>query len=137
MKKPRVLLADDHPILLEGLKSLLSRDFDIVGTAQDGNQALEMAERLNPDLIVLDIIMPRMNGIEAARRLRALASPARIIILSMHSEQAFVTEAFGAGAYGYVLKDSASEDLLVALKLAIKGRKFISARADRFDRPRP
>ena len=126
MKKPRVLLADDHKILLEGLKSLLKPDFDIVGTVEDGRQVLDVANELEPDLVVIDISMPYLNGIQATRLLKDIVPKARIVILSMHADPAYAAEAFRAGAIGYVAKDSAATDLFQALRQALRGHRFVS-----------
>jgi len=127
MKKPRLLLADDHTILLEGLKALLAPEFEVVATAGDGRAVLEAAERHQPDLILLDISMPGLNGIEAARRLRQSNPGAKLIILTMHADLSFVRAAFEAGVSGYVLKQSAATELVAALHDVDGGRRYISA----------
>jgi DNA-binding NarL/FixJ family response regulator len=127
MKKLRLLLADDHTILLEGLKALLAPEFEVVATSADGRAVLEAAERHQPDLILLDISMPGLNGIEAARRLKQLNPGAKLIILTMHSELSFVGAAFEAGISGYVLKQSAGTELVTALHDVYSGRRYISS----------
>jgi len=127
MKKPRLLLADDHTILVEGLKALLAPEFDVVATAGDGRAVLEMAERHQPELILLDISMPGMNGIEAARRLKQSNPGAKLIILTMHGDLSFVSAAFEAGVSGYVLKQSAPTELLTALHDVDSGRRYVSS----------
>ncbi|MGO9255722.1 MAG: response regulator [Bryobacteraceae bacterium] len=127
MKKPRLLLADDHTILLEGLKALLAPEFEVVATAADGRAVLEAAERHHPDLILLDISMPGLNGIEAARRLKQSNPGAKLIILTMHADLSFVDAAFEAGVSGYVLKQSAATELVTALREVGSGRRYVSS----------
>jgi DNA-binding NarL/FixJ family response regulator len=127
MKKPRLLLADDHTILVEGLKALLEPEFDVVATAGDGRAVLEAAKKYRPDLILLDISMPGLNGIEAARRLKQSNPAAKLIILTMHADLSFVSAAFEAGASGYVLKQSAATELVTALHDVDSGRPYVSS----------
>jgi len=127
MKKPRLLLADDHTILVEGLKALLAPEFDVVATAGDGRAVLEAAEKHQPDLILLDISMPGLNGIEAARRLKQSNPDAKLIILTMHGDLSYVSAAFHAGASGYVLKQSAATELVTALHEVASGRRYVSS----------
>ena len=127
MKKPRLLLADDHTILVEGLKALLAPEFEVVATAGDGRAVLEAAERQRPDLILLDISMPGLNGIDAARRLKQSNPGAKLIILTMHGDLSFVDAAFEAGVSGYVLKQSAATELVTALREVGSGRRYISS----------
>jgi DNA-binding NarL/FixJ family response regulator len=127
MTKPRLLLADDHTILVEGLKALLAPEFEVVATAGDGRAVLEAAEKYRPDLILLDISMPAMNGIEAARRLKRSNPGAKVIILTMHGDLSFVKAAFDAGVSGYVLKHSAATELVTALHGVASGRRYISS----------
>ena len=127
MKKVRLLLADDHTILLEGLKALLAPEFEVVATAADGREVLEAAERHQPDLVLLDISMPGLNGIEVARRLKQSSPGAKLIILTMHSDLSFVRAAFEAGVSGYVLKQSAATELVTALNDVGSGRRYISS----------
>jgi len=126
MKKPRLLLADDHTILVEGLKALLAPEFDVVATAGDGRAVLESAKTYQPDIILLDISMPGLNGIEAARRLKQSNPDAKLIILTMHGDLSFVRAAFEAGACGYVLKQSAATELVSALHNVETGQRYIS-----------
>jgi DNA-binding NarL/FixJ family response regulator len=126
MRKPRLLLADDHTILVEGLKSLLAPEFDVVATAADGRAVLEAAGKHRPDIILLDISMPGLNGIEAARRLVQADPAAKLIILTMHADLSFVSAAFEAGVSGYVLKQSAATELVTALHDVEKGRRYVS-----------
>src|SRR5512140_659276 len=104
--KPRLLLADDHTLLLEGIRLLLKPEFDLVGSVEDGQALLAAAKTLKPDVILLDISMPRLNGSDAARSLRKLLPSARLIFVTMHADADYVTEAFRAGAMGYILKRS-------------------------------
>jgi DNA-binding NarL/FixJ family response regulator len=127
MKKPRLLLADDHTILLEGLRALLAPEFEVVATAADGRAVLEAAEKHQPDLILLDISMPGLNGIEAARRLKQSNPGAKLIILTMHADLSFVSAAFEAGVSGYVLKQSAATELVAALHEVDSGRRYLSS----------
>ncbi len=127
MNKPRLLIADDHTILLEGLKALLAPEFEVVATAGDGRAVLEAAEKHRPDVILLDISMPGLNGIEAARRLKQSNPDAKLVILTMHGDLSFVSAAFEAGASGYVLKQSAATELVTALHDVDSGRRYISS----------
>jgi len=127
-EKIRILLADDHNIMRRGLRLLLERqaEFVVVGEAADGRQAAEQAEATHPDIVVLDIAMPNMSGIEAAQRIRAALPQAAIIILSMHSDEGYVLRALKAGAKGYLLKDSAENDLIEAIRAVSEGKAFFS-----------
>jgi len=122
----RVLLAEDNKAMLSQIKKLLTANFDVVGEANDGLQALEAAEELKPDILLLDISMPVMNGIETARRLRQANSKTRIIFLSVHADPEFVSEAMVTGAMGYVIKPRMVSDLLVAINEVYAGRTFVS-----------
>jgi len=121
------LLADDHTILVEGLKALLAPEFDVVATAGNGRAVLEAAKEYQPDIILLDISMPGLNGIEAARRLKQSNPDAKLIILTMHGDLSFVRAAFEAGASGYVLKQSAATELVTALHEVDNGRRYVSS----------
>jgi DNA-binding NarL/FixJ family response regulator len=120
--KPRILLADDHKIVLDGLRSLLAPDFDIVGAAADGRQLVQLAQTLKPDVIVADISMPLLNGIDAARQLPGV----KFVFLTMHPDPSYLLRALQAGALGYVLKHAASEDLTTAIRHAIRGESYVS-----------
>ena len=122
----RVLLADDHPLILEGLSRLLARDFEIVGTAADGRAVIAQAERLRPDVIVMDIGMPQMNGIESARRLTRLLPSAKIVFITQQLDPAYVHAAFTAGAKAYVAKQSATKELTEAIQQALHDRYFVT-----------
>ena len=124
--RPRVLVADDHRMFAEGLRSLLDEEFDLVGIVEDGVALIEAAKRLRPDVIVADITMPRLNGIEALTQLRAELPDVRVVFLTMHRDAAYARRAVAAGAMGFVLKHSAVSELLFALHSALEGRTFIT-----------
>jgi DNA-binding NarL/FixJ family response regulator len=123
MKAIRILLADDHKLFIDGLGSLLERrpGLEIVGAARDGLSAVELASDLNPNIILMDVSMPRLNGIEAARKILSENPSIKIIMLSMHADRRYVVEALRAGARGYLLKDSAAEELLSVLERVSAG----------------
>ena len=116
MKRPRVLMADDHSLILAGLRKLVENECEVMGTVEDGRSLVEAAQRLRPDLILLDISMPLLNGLEAARQLRILAPESKLIFLTMHASSTYATEAFQAGASGYLLKRSAASELSLAIR---------------------
>jgi DNA-binding NarL/FixJ family response regulator len=124
--KPRLLLADDHTLLLEGIRLMLEPEFDLVGSVEDGQALLAAAKALKPDIILLDISMPRLNGIDAAHRLRKILPSAKLIFLTMHAGADYVAEAFRAGARGYLLKRSAASELLTAIRAVLKGDHYVS-----------
>ena len=126
MKKPRILLADDHKIVIEGLKNLLRDEFEIVGSVEDGRALVEKASKLYPDVIVADISMPQLNGIEAARQIKKIDKNIKIVFLTMHPDATYAANAFEAGASGFVLKHSASAELIRAIHEAIKGRTYVT-----------
>ena len=128
MKRPRILLGDDHAIILDGLRRILEPHFEIVGTAEDGRALVAAAEKLRPDMVVADISMPLLNGIEAARQIRKAHPQAKVIFLTMHPDATYATEAFRAGASGYVLKNSAASELVTAIQEALKGRTYLTPR---------
>ena len=128
MSRKRVLLADDHAIFQEGLATLLSPTYDIVGRVLDGRALVASATELAPDLIVADISMPELNGIEAIRALKAAGVDARVVLLTMHEDPEYAIEALSAGALGYVVKHSASSELLSALEEALSGRMYVTPR---------
>jgi DNA-binding NarL/FixJ family response regulator len=125
----RILLADDHRILREGLRSLLMQqpDIAVVGEACDGEQAVALALELKPDLVIMDVVMAGMDGVAATRRIRAECPDARVIALSMHSDRRFVSEMVRAGALGYLVKDSAFEELHQAVRAVMENRPYLSA----------
>ena len=124
----RVIVADDHHLVLEGIRALLEKadDIDVVGQAVDGQEAVELVQRLTPDVLVMDIAMPRLNGIQAVEQLRALGTPTRIVILSMYSDEILVRQALRHGAKGFLLKGSVSEELLLAIRAASRGAVYLS-----------
>lgn len=123
-----LVVADDHRIVRQGLCALLRTepDFHLVGQAADGSEALRLVGRLRPDVLVLDLMMPGVGGLEAARQAARLAPRTRIVILSMHADEAYVVEALKAGASGYVLKDAGAEELARAVREAAAGRRYVS-----------
>ena len=123
-----ILLADDHPVVRQGLRALLEgeSDFRIIGEVGDGLEASQLAERLQPDVLVLDLMMPGLNGLEVARQVSQRSPRTRIVILSMHSNEAYVLEALRNGATGYVLKDSSAADLVRAVREVTAGRRYLS-----------
>jgi DNA-binding NarL/FixJ family response regulator len=123
--RPRVLLADDHPALLEATTALLKRQFDVVGTATDGATLVSEALRLCPDVIVADITMPVLSGIDAAHRLHESASSAKIVFLTVHSEEQFIKACMAEGALGYVLKSHMKAHLIPAIQAALVGQSYI------------
>jgi DNA-binding NarL/FixJ family response regulator len=128
MKRTRILLADDHAVVRQGFKMLLAAqpDMEIAGEASNGREAVEAAERLRPDVVVMDVAMPELNGIEATRRLAASVPHARVIALSMHKDSVYVREILRAGARGYLLKDSDAEDLVSAIRAVARGESYLS-----------
>jgi DNA-binding NarL/FixJ family response regulator len=128
MKPIRILLADDHTVMRTGLKLVLARQpgFEVVGEAGDGRQAVALAETLSPDVAVLDIGMPNLNGIEAARQIHEKLPATAVVILSMHSDEGYVLRALKAGARAYLLKDSAEADLIHAIQAVTEGKAFFS-----------
>ena len=123
----RILIAEDHAIVREGIRMILGEepDFDVVGEAKDGREALELAQQLAPDVIVMDISMPRMTGIEATPQIRRLCPGTRVLILTMHEEESYVFQLLRAGASGYVLKRAAAQDLVEAVRSASRGEAFL------------
>jgi DNA-binding NarL/FixJ family response regulator len=126
MTRIRVLLADDHTLVLEGLKRLLAADFELVGMVENGRELLAVASKLKPDVVLLDISMPLLNGVEAARQLKKIRPDVKIIFLTMHAEKTYVHEAFNAGASGYLLKRSAASELVLAIQEVAKGRLYLT-----------
>jgi DNA-binding NarL/FixJ family response regulator len=121
-----VLLADDHTIVAQGLASLLREDFDLVGTVGDGQALLDAAQQLRPDVIVADMAMPVMDGLEALRQLKAARLDAKVIFLTMHADAQLATAALRAGASGYVLKHAAGEELIAAIQEVLQGRTYLT-----------
>jgi DNA-binding NarL/FixJ family response regulator len=123
-----VLLADDHELVRKGLRALIERqpDLEVAGEAADGREAVELCEQMKPDVVVMDIAMPRLNGIEATGQIVKRNPATGVIMLSMHSDEGYLTRALAAGAKGYLLKDSAEADLLLAIETVAKGKPFFS-----------
>jgi DNA-binding NarL/FixJ family response regulator len=128
MNRVKILLADDHLLVAEALKSLLMPLYDVVGTVSDGMALLEAAGTLRPDVVVIDIGMPQLNGIDATRQIKRMLPRAKIIIVTMNEDSALVGEAFRAGASGYLLKHSASRELMLAIQEVLKGASYLSPR---------
>lgn len=127
MSKPfRILIADDHSFILAGIRSLLEAHYDLVGQVSDGRSLVEAALRLRPDLIILDVTMPVLNGIEAARQIKKVWPEARLLFLSMHNSPVYLREAIGAGGSGYLLKSSAVEELRRAIQRVLKGQTYVT-----------
>ncbi|HMU53521.1 MAG TPA: response regulator transcription factor [Nitrospira sp.] len=126
MKRPRILLADDHTLVLEGFKKLLEDHCDLAGTVEDGRALVEVAEQVRPDLILLDIAMPRLNGIDAAKKLKRLLPDVKLIFVTMHADTAYISEAFKAGASGYLLKRSAGKELVQAIQCVMGGNYYVT-----------
>lgn len=133
MKKIRILLADDHTVMRAGLRALLERqpNFEVVAETEDGLQAVELASQLVPDVAVIDIGMPNLNGIEATRRMLSKEPAISVVILSMHSDEAYVMRALQAGARGYLLKDSAVTDVIRAVESVLQGKSYFSPKISR------
>ena len=125
--RPRVLIADDHTLLIEGLTKVLTPDFDVVGTVDNGRTMLEVAVKLQPDVVLLDISMPDLNGIDAARQLKKILPDVKILIVTMHADPAYTVEALRAGVSGYVLKQSAASELVLAIREALKGHQYVTS----------
>ncbi len=125
-KKPRLLMADDHSIMLAGLRKLVEGTCDVVGAVEDGRALVEAAERLRPDLILIDISMPLLNGMDAARQIKKSVPDAKLVFLTMHASPVFATEALQAGASGYLLKQSAASELPHAIDTVLKGQTYLS-----------
>src|SRR5271157_958566 len=128
MKRIRILLADDHAVVRQGFKMILAAqpDMEIVGEAANGREAVDLAEQLRPDVVVMDVTMPELNGIEATRRLASSTPHARVVALSMHKDSVYVREILRAGARGYLLKDSGAADLVAAIHAVASGESYLS-----------
>ncbi len=125
-RRPRVLLADDHRLVAEGLKSLLAPDFDLVGVVEDGRALVEAVRTLKPDVVVADIAMPQLNGIEALVQLRQEGDRVPVVFLTMHKDVAYARRALDAGASGFVLKHSAPAELVTAIRAALDGKTYLT-----------
>ena len=126
MPKTRVLLADDHAVVAEGLEALLKESFDLVGIVHDGRALVDAAETLRPDVIVTDISMPLLNGLDAIRQIRARRPDIKLIVLTMYQETQMAVDAFRAGASGYLLKVSPGEELITAIRQVALGRAYVT-----------
>jgi DNA-binding NarL/FixJ family response regulator len=124
--KPKLLVADDHKLVLEGLTRLLEERYELLGTVEDGRAAVKAADELKPDIILMDVSMPILNGIEAARQIRAKTPTAKIIFVTMQANPDYVREAFRAGASGYVLKNSAASELSMAIDEVANNRYYVT-----------
>jgi DNA-binding NarL/FixJ family response regulator len=127
-KQYRIVIAEDHTILREGLKSLLRADpaFDIVGEAEDGRDAIQCVQTLSPDLVLMDLSMPRMNGLDALKEIKKLNPEAKVIVLTVHKTEEYVLTTLQAGADGYVLKDATHSELVMAIKNVLMGKRYLS-----------
>src|SRR5580698_746865 len=129
----RILLADDHAVVRDGLRALLDRqpDLTVVAEACDGRECIRLAEEHSPDVVMMDVAMPNLNGIEAARRIVAAHPGTAVVVLSMHLDESYVLQSLRAGAKAYLLKDSSREDVLEAIRSAANGRSFLSRKVSR------
>jgi DNA-binding NarL/FixJ family response regulator len=126
MKRARILVADDHSLVLEGIRRLLENHYDVVGSADNGKTLVKEAIRLQPELVVLDISMPILNGVDAGREIRKVLPRTKLVFLSMHSNAVYVRKAIEVGASAYVLKSGASEELLKAIEMTKRGSTYFS-----------
>jgi two-component system response regulator NreC len=133
MNKIHILLADDHAVMRTGLRLVLERqpDFEVVGEASDGREAVALTQQHRPEVVVMDVTMPNLNGIEAARQISAALPQSGIVMLSMHSDESYVLRALKAGARGYLLKESAESDLIAAIRAVNAGKAFFSPAVSR------
>jgi DNA-binding NarL/FixJ family response regulator len=131
MARPRLLLADDHPMVLDGLRKLLEPEFEVIAAVTDGRALVAAAEQRRPDLVIADISMDGIDGVEVTRRLRATAPAVRVVILSVHAEPSWVRAAFDAGARGYLTKSSVAEEIELAVREVLEGRFYVSPRVAR------
>ncbi|HEX8749595.1 MAG TPA: response regulator transcription factor [Nitrospira sp.] len=127
MNRPRILLADDHMLVLDGLRHLLERHYDLVGTVQDGQAVVSAAQRLQPDLVLMDVAMPVLNGLQAGQRLREQQPKIKLLYVSMYGDAPYVEEAMRLGASGYVLKRSGWSELSRAIETALAGKQYVSS----------
>ena len=126
MTRPRILMADDHSLVLAGLRKLVEEEGEVVGTVEDGRALVEEAKKLRPDLILMDISMPLLNGLDAARQLTKLVPDSKLIFLTVHTTPTYVTEAFKAGAVGYLVKQSATAELKLAIQTVLRGQHYMT-----------
>jgi DNA-binding NarL/FixJ family response regulator len=135
MSRPRLLLADDHRIVVEGLRSILTSEYDLVGIVENGRELIDAVKRLKPDVIVADITMPQLNGLDAVAQLRKDGCQAKIVFLTMHKDATYAAKALEVGASGFVLKHSASTELLTAIRAALSGKTYVTKEiAERLER---
>jgi len=129
----RILLADDHTVVRDGLRALVEKqpDMSVIGEAADGRDTIRIAEEQSPDVIIMDIAMPNMNGIEATRRIIASNPQTAVLILSMHQDESYVLRSLKAGARGYLLKDSVRSDVIEAIRAVVQGRSFLTRKVSR------
>ncbi len=125
-RQARILLADDHPLFLDGVRRLLEEKYEVVGTVSDGKSLVLAAQQLRPDIVVVDISMPEMNGLAAAQAIHRAVPSTKFIVLSVHSDPAYVTEAFRVGVRGYVSKRAAGVELLTAIRQVLEGRTYVT-----------
>jgi DNA-binding NarL/FixJ family response regulator len=137
VKRPRLLLADDHRMVAEGLKGLLEKDFDLIAIVEDGRALVDETSRSKPDVVVVDITMPRLNGFEAIPLLKEAAPGTKVVVVTMHREPAYARRAFSVGADGFVLKHAAAQDLIGAIRAALEGRSPGSDAAEVAEIPSP
>ncbi|NGZ11504.1 MAG: response regulator transcription factor [Nitrospira sp. LK70] len=126
MKRPRILMADDHAIVLAGLRKLVEAEGEVVGMVEDGQSLVEAAQQLRPDIVLLDISMPLLNGLDAARQMSKLVPESKLIFLTMHASPTYATEAFKAGASGYLIKRSAAAELKQAIQAVMQGQHYMT-----------
>jgi DNA-binding NarL/FixJ family response regulator len=126
MSKARILIADDHQILAEGLRGLLEPEFEVVGVVADGRELVDAAKKLRPDVIVADVTMPSLSGIDAATQLSAAGVTTKVVFLTMHDDVAYARRAMEAGAAGFVLKHSVASELVTAIRAALRGRTYVT-----------
>jgi len=126
MKRARILLADDHALMLDGFSNLLKSKYAVVGTVEDGNALVEAALRLNPDLIILDITMPILNGIDAAREIRKQLPQVKLLFVTMHTSPTYLQAALEAGANGYAVKSSGRSEILAAVETVLSGSRYVT-----------
>lgn len=124
--RPRIVIAEDHTLVREGMRQLLADDFEVIAAVDDGRALLAVAERLQPELILIDISMPRLNGLDAARQLAGVCPDSRLVFVTIHADPAYVQAAFAAGAHGYVLKSEAASGLIAAMHEVLAGRRHLS-----------
>jgi DNA-binding NarL/FixJ family response regulator len=127
-RKPKVLIADDHAMFVDGIRRLIEKDYDIVGAVEDGRSLVEAAKTLHPDIVIADVSMPLLNGIDAAHQVLEINERVRVILLTMHADVTYASRAFEVGVSGYVLKHCASDELLAALREVVVGRTYVTPR---------